>query len=95
MARVNVFLVPDNQDRAIAVVVFVKDWVLRSDSEQANWRKVFAATSPFVGLPLVFASQKSSGDLALFGDPSLVRQLSNVPAEVLILGAQQYDIPGV
>lgn len=95
MAKVNAFLVPNNQDRAIAVVVFVQDWVLRSDSEQANWRRVFAVTSPFVGLPLVFASQKSSGDLSLYGDKSLVRQLSNVAAEVMILGAQQYDIPGV
>lgn len=95
MAKVNVFLVPNNQDRAIAVVVFVEDWVLRSDSEQANWRRVFAATTPFIGLPLVFASQKSSGDLSLFGDQSLVRQLSNVSAEVIVLGAQQYDIPGV
>ena len=95
MASVNVFLVPDNQDRAIAVVVFVEDWVLRSDSAQATWRRVFAVTSPFVGLPLVFASQKSSGDLALFGDQSLVRQLSKVPSEVMVFGAQQYDIPGV
>ena len=95
MGRVNVCLVPDNNDRAMAAVVFVEDWVLRSDDTQSDWRAVFGRTSPFIGLPIIFASSKSSGDISLYGDRDIVNQLSKLPAEVLYLGTQEFDVPGV
>ncbi len=95
MGKINVFLVPDQQERAMAVIVMVEEWVLRSDSAQADWRKIFARTQPFVGLPLVFGSLKSSGDIALYGERSLVRQLERVASEIILLNMREYDVPGV
>ena len=81
--RIEFAYVPGSNNRAIGVVVVVKQHVLNDDRLARDVRQQLGRVRDFRGLSVTLMATEGRGRVRYLGDPKLVRQLAGIDALAL------------